>query len=134
MRVVGEGIFGYGPEDFVAGTDGAEEVAGDFGLAGEALAIVHGDLENTKAQAMGLDLHFDGPAVVGVDHMEAVEGFPENGAEGPEVGITRAEEETQESGGEPVAEGLGQSECAGTAGGNGAGAEDEVGGTVEEGS
>lgn len=130
----GEGVFGDGPQDFVAGADGAEEIAGDFGLACEALAIVHGDFQNAKAEAVRLDLHFDGPAVVDVRHAQAIEGLAADRTEGAEVGVTCAEKEAQEAGGEPVAEGLGRSEGAGEVGGNGAGAQDKVGGAVEEGS
>jgi len=117
----------------VAGADGAEEIAGDFGLAGEALAVVHGDFQDVEAEAVGLDLHFDGPAVGGVAHLQAIEGWAADGAEGAEVGVAHAEKQAHESGGEPVAKGLGRGEGTGTASRFGAGAEDEVRGAVENG-
>ena len=112
--------------------EGSKEVAGDFGSSGAADAIGDGDFADAQVVLKSADLHFDGPAVVAIGHGELAEGGGGEGAEGSEVGVGMAVEETDEGGGEPVAEALVREEGAGFGEVGGAGADDEVGFAGEE--
>ena len=56
-------------EDTGAGLEGGAEVAGDFGFAADASAVVDGDLEDAELVLDGLDLHLEVPAVGELGHL-----------------------------------------------------------------
>ncbi len=59
-------------EDAGGGFEGGLEVAGYFGLAADAAAVVDGKLEDAEAVLGGFDLHFKVPAVGELGHAERV--------------------------------------------------------------
>jgi len=73
-------------------------------LAGDSLAVVYGEFQGSEFEAVGFDLHFDCPAVVGIAHFETLQRFAADYAEFAEVGVAGAEEYARQPRGQPVAE------------------------------
>src|SRR5260370_1607507 len=83
----GEAVLCDGPEDCPTSAECDEEVSGDFGLARDSLAVVYGEFQGFEFEAVGFNLHFDCPVVVGVAHSEALKRFAADDAEWAEVGV-----------------------------------------------
>ena len=73
-------------------------------MAGDSLAVVYGEFQGSEFEAVGFDLHFDCPAVVGIAHFETLQRFAADYAEFAEVGVAGAEEYARQPRGQPVAE------------------------------
>src|SRR2546425_7374482 len=64
---------GNGHENLPARADRAGDRAGDFGLAGNAVAVGHVHLPDAQAALDGFDLHLDVPTPRGVAHFQSLE-------------------------------------------------------------
>ncbi|MFN9942571.1 MAG: hypothetical protein ACK56I_24185, partial [bacterium] len=62
-------------------------MAGDFVFTGAAGAVGDGYFADAESPLQGTNLHFDGPAVVAVPHVESGQAGSADGAEGAKIGI-----------------------------------------------
>ena len=126
----------YAEEDFEDAGGGFErglEIAGDFGFAADAAAVVDGDLEDAEPMVRCLDLHLEVPAVGELGHAELREGGAADGAEGAHVRIADALEEAKEEADEVGGEELRGEHGSGLAAAADTGADHEVGLVAEDG-
>lgn len=67
------------------------------------MTIADWNLHDSEFFLCGIDLRFNGPAVVAVAHIMAFERGVADSAEGPKVRIVDSPEQTHERAGEPIA-------------------------------
>ena len=120
----------YAEEDFEDARGGFErglEIAGDFGFATDAAAVVNREFEDAKVVLGGLDLHFEVPAIGELGHVELREGGTADGTEGAHVGVADALEKAEQKADEVSGEELRGEHGAGLPAATDAGADGEVG-------
>ena len=120
-------------EDAGGGFERGVEVAGYFGFATDAAAVVDGDLEDAELMLGCLDLHLEVPAVGELGHAELREGGAADGAEGAHVRIADALEEAKQEADKVGGEELRREHGSGLAAAADTGADHEVSLVAEDG-